>query len=47
MPTFEDMKKQYSPTVIGEQIKDMANMVMNETFSNTTTLFIVSSYEVN
>ena len=27
MPSFEAMKKQYSPTVIGEQLKEMSNMV--------------------
>lgn len=37
MPSFEDMKKQKSPSVIGEQLKEMANMVMDETFSNSTT----------
>lgn len=36
MPSFEAMKKQYYPTVIGEQLKEMSNMVMNETFSNST-----------
>lgn len=36
MPSFEDMKQRYSPTVIGEQLKEMSNMVMNETFSNST-----------
>lgn len=36
MPSFEDMKKRYSPTVIGEQLKEMSNMVMDETFSNST-----------
>ena len=37
MPSFDDMKKMYSSTVVGEQIKEMSNMIMNETFSNTTT----------
>ena len=36
MPSFEAMKKQYSSTVIGEQLKEMSNMVMDETFSNST-----------
>lgn len=37
MPTFEDMQKMYSSTNnVGEQIKEMSNMIMNETFSNST-----------
>ena len=37
MLSFEDMKRQYSSAPIGQQIKEMANMVMDETFSNSTT----------
>jgi hypothetical protein len=47
MPTFEDMKKIYSSNVIGEQIKEMSNMVMNETFSNTTTYRNGMIYDCN
>lgn len=36
MPSFEDMKNRYSSAIIGEQLKEMSNMVMNETFSNST-----------
>lgn len=37
MPTFEDMKKYYPSNPIGYQIKEMSNMVFDETFSNSTT----------
>ena len=47
MPSFEDMKKQYSPTVIGEQLKEMSNMVMNETFSNSTSYRKGMIYDCN
>lgn len=47
MPSFEDMKKQYSSTVIGEQLKDVANMVMNETFSNSTSYRKGMIYDCN
>jgi len=47
MPTFEAMKRKYSPTTVGEQIKDMANMVMDETFSNTTTYRNGMIYDCN
>jgi len=36
MPSFEDMRKHQSSTIIGEQLKEMSNMVMNEVFSNST-----------
>lgn len=36
MPSFEDMKKLNSSTIIGEQLKQMSNMVFDETFSNST-----------
>ena len=32
MPTFEDMKKYYPSNPIGYQIKEMSNMVFDETF---------------
>lgn len=47
MLSFEDMKKQYSSTVIGEQLKEMANMVMNETFSNSTSYRKGMVYDCN
>lgn len=37
MPTFEQMKKLKGSTPIGHQIKEMSNMVFDETFSNNTT----------
>ncbi len=37
MPSFENMQKHYSSTIIGEQFKESADMVMNETFANSTT----------
>lgn len=37
MPTFEDMIKHNSSTIIGDQLKTMSNMVFDETFSNNTT----------
>lgn len=36
MPSFEDMKKIYPSSPIGNQIKKMSNMVFDETFSNST-----------
>lgn len=36
MPTFEDMKKRSSQKHIGAQLREMSEMVMNETFSNNT-----------
>ena len=47
MPSFEDMKKRYSPTVIGEQLKEMSNMVMDETFSNSTSYRVGKIYDCN
>lgn len=47
MPSFEDMKKRYYPTVIGEQLKNMSNMVMNETFSNSTSYRKGKIYDCN
>ena len=40
MPSFEDMKKRYPSGfagTLGQQIKEMSNMVFDETFSNNTT----------
>lgn len=37
MPSFEDMKRHYSSIHVGQQIKEMSNMVTNQTFSNNTT----------
>lgn len=45
MPTFEDMKKLYPSKPIGYQIKEMANMVFDETFSNNTTYRIGKIYD--
>ena len=47
MPSFEDMKKRYSPTVIGEQLKEMSNMIMDETFSNSTSYRKGMIYDCN
>ena len=47
MPSFEDMKKRYSSAVIGEQLKEMSNMVMNETFSNSTSYRKGMIYDCN
>ena len=45
MPTFEDMKKLYPSKPIGYQIKEMSNMVFDETFSNNTTYRIGKIYD--
>lgn len=37
MPSFEEMKKIYPSNPLGNQIKNMSNMVFDETFSNNTT----------
>lgn len=37
MPAFEDMKKKFQPSTIGSELKQMSNMVFDETFSNSTT----------
>lgn len=47
MPTFEEMKNAYSPTVIGEQLKEMSNFVMDETFSNSTSYRKGMIYDCN
>lgn len=47
MPSFEDMQKKYSYNTIGQQIKEMANMAMNETFSNSTTYREGMIYDCN
>lgn len=47
MLSFEDMKRQYSSAPIGQQIKEMANMVMDETFSNSTTYRKGMIYDCN
>lgn len=36
MLSFEDMKNHHSPAVIGEQFKELSNLVADETFSNAT-----------
>ena len=47
MPSFEEMKKIYSSDTIGQQIKEVSNMVINETFSNTTTYRKGMIYDCN
>ena len=47
MPSFEDMKRKHSPAAIGHQLKEMANMVMDETFSNSTTYRNGMIYDCN
>ena len=37
MPSFEVMKNKNTTTIIGNHIKQMSNMVYDETFSNSTT----------
>lgn len=37
MPTFEVMRRKYNSSIaVGAQLKEMSNMAMNETFSNST-----------
>ena len=45
MPTFEDMKKHYPSNPLGYQIKEISNMVFDETFSNNTTYRIGKIYD--
>ena len=47
MPSFEDMKKHCSSTIIGEQFKDISNQFVNETFSNSTTYRKGTIYDCN
>lgn len=47
MPNFESMKKHYSPIIVGNRIKEMSNMVMNETFSNSTSYRQGKIYDCN
>lgn len=45
MPTFEDMKRHYPSNPLGHQIKEISNMVFDETFSNNTTYRIGKIYD--
>ena len=47
MPSFEEMQRKYSSDTIGQQLKEMSNMVMNETFSNSTTFRKGMIYDCN
>ena len=48
MPSFDEMKNRYPnnySTTIGQQLKDMSNMVYDEVFTNTTTYRVGKIYD--
>lgn len=45
MPSFEEMQKYYSSTTIGEQLKEVSNMVIDDTFKNSVTYRFGTIYD--
>lgn len=45
MPSFEEMQKYYSSSTIGEQLKESSNLVINETFKNSTSYRMGTIYD--